>query len=190
MFIANDFPAFKSIFIDGLRNMLADDQLGAFILVLANSMQDEELRQALAPALEKNFSALRERHLSGRLQATPDDKDVFDKLLTLNADKGMDSLPVWQVHDIGRWRAVVNPMRSLRPPRASNEKRSSVFSDFDPDTFNFNKPFLRPEIMREGEYAGGPYLRSVGFEEGDGGIHSPCVFERLRGASWGCCAAV
>jgi hypothetical protein len=154
MYIANDFPSFKSLFIDGLKNMLADDQLGAFILVLANSMQDEELRRSLSPALQKNFSALRERYLSGQLQATPDDRDVFEKLLAMDLDKGMAGLPVWQSHDIGRWRAVVNPMRSLRPPRASNEIRSSIYADFDPGTFNFNKPFLKPEILWQGEYAG------------------------------------
>ena len=150
MFIANDYPAFKTLFIDGLKNMLADDQLGAFILVLANSMQDEKLRLALAPALEKNFTELKQRYLAGVLTAAPDDTDVFEKLLAL----GMGKLPVWRVHDIGRWRAVVNPMRSLRPPRASNERRASIYSDFDPGTFNFNKPFLKPEIFWEGEYAG------------------------------------
>ena len=154
MFIANDFPSFKTLFIDGLKNMLADDQLGAFILVLANSMQDEELMRALSPALEKNFIALKQRHLAGELNATDDDSDVFDKLLSLDMDRGMHNLPIWKAHDIGRWRAVVNPMRSLRPPRASNETRSSIFADFDPGAFNFNNPFLKPEILWQGEYAG------------------------------------
>ena len=154
MFIANDFPSFKTRFIDGLTSMLADDQLGAFILVLANSMQDEELRRALSPALENSFIALKQRYLAGELNATADDSDVLDKLLSPEMGMDIDNLPVWKVHDIGRWRAVLNPMRSLRPPRASSETRCSVFADFDPGAFNFNKPFLRPEILWQGEYAG------------------------------------
>jgi len=154
MFIANDFPSFKTRFIDGLTSMLADDQLGAFILVLANSMQDDELRQALSPALASNFIALKQRYLAGELNATADDSDVFDKLLSPDMDTGMRNLPIWKAYDIGRWRAVINPMRSLRPPRASNETFSSIYADFDPGAFNFNKPFLKPEILWQGDYAG------------------------------------
>ena len=57
MFIAKDINQFKALFVNGLKSMLSDDELGAFILVLANSLQDEFLKSALSQDLtEKLFS--------------------------------------------------------------------------------------------------------------------------------------
>lgn len=148
MFIAKDFHDFKTLFIDGLKNMLADDQLGAFILVLANCLQGEALKQSLMQDLLKNFKTLKNRYHQGSLEATQDDLDVFEKLLAME----IASLPVWQQHMLGKWRPVINVMRRLRPARASAEILSSIYRPFDESGFHFNKPFLEPEIMWEGEY--------------------------------------
>ena len=43
MFYVTDREAFEARFIDGLVAMLDAEELGAFILVLANSMQDNSL---------------------------------------------------------------------------------------------------------------------------------------------------
>jgi len=44
-------------------------------------------------------------------------------------------------------------MRQLRPARASSQVLNSTVQTFDSDKFHFNKPFLKPEILWEGEYA-------------------------------------
>ena len=55
MFIAAHGDGFRRQFSDGLSQMLSADGLGAFILVLANSLQGDELRQPLLHILEENF---------------------------------------------------------------------------------------------------------------------------------------
>ena len=50
------------------------------------------------------------------------------------------------------WELNVNPVRALRPARASGEVFDVIRRPFDVDKFNFNKPFLRPEIIWEGRW--------------------------------------
>ena len=49
MFIANDFPSFKTLFIDGLKNMLADDQMRKAV-----ELQPENLRYRYVYAVGLN----------------------------------------------------------------------------------------------------------------------------------------
>lgn len=154
MFITDNLTRFKSLFVLQLKAMLADDQLGAFILVLANSLQDAELRAALKSALHDNFAVLKAAVRTGELQAPPDDMAVFKQLLELD----IDQLPLWQSRQAGNWELALNSMRRLRPARASKEVLSSIIQPFDDSRFHFNKPFLQPEILWQGEYEG-EYLR-------------------------------
>lgn len=148
MFIADDLKQFKELFINSLKNMLSDDELGAFILVLANSLQDDFIKAALSTDLKLNFQALKEKYETGKLVATQDDLDVFNQLKNLD----IDGLPVWQSRQLDHWQIVFNKMRELRPTRTSSQKLDSIIQPFKESSFHFNKAFLNPEILWQGEY--------------------------------------
>ena len=148
MFIAKDLNQFQSLFVNKLKNMLSDDELGAFILVLANSHQDAFLQGELQEDLNKTFLALKDNYKAGRLKAPQDDIDVFEKLLDLE----LDGIPVWQCKTIGDWEIVYNSMRQMRPARSSAQVLTSIKQPYDETKFHFNKPFLKPEILWEGIY--------------------------------------
>jgi len=148
VFIAKDINQFKSLFASQLRNMLSDKELGAFILVLANSLQDEFLQAELDQDLRETFHALQRNFINGNLNAAQDDLDVFEKLLEFD----LGNLSVWQRRLAGDWEISFNSLRQLRPVRASGQKLSSIKQDFDAAKFHFNKPFLEPEILWQGIY--------------------------------------
>lgn len=148
MFIAEDFPHFKTLFVNHLKSMMADDELGAFILVLANSLQDEFLKTELDEDLRENFRSLQSKFINGELSAAKDDLEVFEKLL----DFDLGELPVWQRRATGDWEIAFNVLRRLRPARASGQKFTSIKQVFDESKFHFNKSFLDPEILWQGEY--------------------------------------
>jgi len=150
MFIAEDIDQFKSLFVNRLKAMLSDDELGVFILVLANSHQDEFLKSELDADLKKTFIALKKNFSAGKLNAAPDDVDVFERLLEVD----LDEVPVWQYNDIGDWDIAFNPIRQLRPERTSSRVLNSIKQPYDESRFHFNKPFLKPEILWEGEFKG------------------------------------
>lgn len=148
MFIAENSIQFKKLFVEQLKNMLSDDELGAFILVLANSQQDAFLKNALAADLTNTFVGLKNKFISGDLQATQDDIDVFEQLLSVE----IADIPAWQYRAAGDWEIVYNSMRKLRPARASLQILDSIKQGFDETKFHFNKPFLKPEILWQGEF--------------------------------------
>ena len=67
---------FEQAFIDGLEKMLESDELGVFILVLANAVYDEKIWQVLKPKLQDKFNQLNAQPLTG----ATDDIDVFKQL--------------------------------------------------------------------------------------------------------------
>jgi len=146
MFITENIVQFKHLFVSQLKNMLSPDELGAFILVLANSQQDSVLKEVLDVELNKIFSVLKNKFISGELKATQDDSDVFKKLL----DVDLKDVACWQCKTVGDWDVVYNSMRKLRPARASKETLTSIYREFDETKFHFNKPFLKPEILWQG----------------------------------------
>ncbi len=150
MFIAEDLTQFKKLFVSKLKAMLSDDELGAFILVLANSHQDAFLKNELDADLKSIFIELKNRFTAGAIDAAPDDADVFRQLLELD----IDDIPLWQNKAIGAWEVVYNPMRQMRPARASSQVLDSIDQPFDENSFHFNKPFLKPEVLWEGVFDG------------------------------------
>ncbi len=146
MFISPNLTTFKAHFANGLKNMLNPDGLGTFILVFANSMQDPELLTLLHDDLRHNFDELQARHTTG----PEDDLSVFNAL----AARGIQQFSRWEHYVLEPWELVVNPLRSLRPARVSNEVFNNLYQLFAPEKFHFNKPFLRPEILWEGEQEG------------------------------------
>ena len=145
MFIAADDDDFRRQFSGGLSQMLSADGLGAFILVMANSLQGNELRQQLRHALEKNFDEMK---AAG--QGSEDDESVFAILAT----EGVGEQQCWRHREVGGWELVYNNMRRLRPERLSAQKYISINRPFDDQLFNFNRSFLKPEIMWQGERSG------------------------------------
>lgn len=147
MFIADNLQHFHEKFTQGLKGMLTPDGLGAFILVLANSTQDAELRSLLKADLNATFIELLKNNPDGPV----DDRNVFAAL----AETGIDGLGCWENYWMEPWEVVINPLRSLRPARVSREVFESIQRPFDPCKFHFNKPFLKPEILWEGSWQGG-----------------------------------
>ena len=148
MFIAENINQFKKLFVDQLKNMLSADELGTFILVLANSQQDEFLKKELQADLETTFIALKNNFNAGNLKATQDDIDVFRQLL----DVELQDIPSWLYKTVGVWEVAFNSIRQLRPARVSSQILNSIKMDYDETKFHFNKPFLTPEILWQGSY--------------------------------------
>ncbi len=150
MFIAEDLYQFKKLFVTQLKNMLSDDELGAFILVLANSQQDVFLKGELQEKLKNTCVALKNNFSKGNLNATQDDIDVFKQLLDIE----LEDIGLWKYRTAGHWEVACNTMRKLRPARAASQVFSSIKQPYDETKFHFNKPFLKPEILWEGDYKG------------------------------------
>ena len=135
---------FEQAFVNGLENMLENDELGVFILVLANAIFDEKIWQKLKPALLKKFEQLKTQEITG----ATDDIAVFNQLLKLN----LNELEVTKWREITGFEIQYNPLRALRPQRMSTAKTTGMSIDFDDNNFNFNKPFLKKEIFWKGQF--------------------------------------
>ena len=148
--------AFRQSFSNGLSQLLADyDELGTYILVLANAHFDPQLWRQLEPALQAKFKQLagdlrRRSHLGLVLDDAKDDLQVFRRLL----DMGLEGLDDNEQRRLGPWELQFNPLRALRPPRMAEAVIRGISAPFNPERFNFNKPFLRKEILWEGRICG------------------------------------
>ncbi|BAN69778.1 GDP-D-glucose phosphorylase 1 family protein [endosymbiont of unidentified scaly snail isolate Monju] len=151
-----DRTVFTEAFGDGLERMLTDhDGLGVFILVLANTTHEPALRERLWRALVARFvrhrHALRETLARGaRPVDAEDDVAVFLRLALL----GLEALPSTEWRATGPWQLQYNLLRALRPPRMADAVIDSLQRPFDPAGFHFDRPFLRKEILWEGELEG------------------------------------
>jgi len=146
MFIAPDKKSFQQLFVENLFAMLSSEEQGTFILVLANSMQNKKTHAALKDELNRAFVKHKAALAEGFLRAAPDDLEVFKKLV----ETGVENYSVWTYAFKKYWLQIYNPLRALRPERASSETISDITKTFNPDGFHFNKPFLRPEIFWKG----------------------------------------
>lgn len=136
---------FERRFEQRLGEMLSPDELGAFVLVLANSMQDASLQQRLAPALEQTWQALLQRSQQGELKGPRDDVNVFHAI----EKTGIQSYHQWEPREASPWHLAFNPLRALRPERGSKNAFAGLQAAFNEDAFHFDKPFLKPEILSE-----------------------------------------
>jgi len=146
-------PALQTAFVAGLERQLAEPGLGTFILVLANAGFDRDIWPVLKDRLAERFDQLAcevsEGLRSGRKLNHPDDDlMVFLKLMAM----GFDKISGTEWRDAGPWEVQFNPLRALRPARASGQKVDGCAPPaFNPNGFQFNKPFLKPEILWQGE---------------------------------------
>lgn len=150
--------AFRAAFADGLARLLAKGEgLGGYILVLANAAQAPAQWQQLESRLEERHyhlaalvtSALRQ----GRILELPDDDlIVFLKLLAM----GFGSVGITESRAAGPWEVTFNPLRALRPPRASQARVEGISRAFNAHGFHFNLPGLVQEVLWSGELLGRP----------------------------------
>ena len=154
----NSLDGLERRFADGLAAMLdAHRSLGVYILALANAAYDPRLWMQLAPALAERHAELAASVVDalrrGETLAEPDDDVlVFLKLALI----GFERLVPLQSRRDGPWQMRFNPLRALRPPRASSQAFEGLRRPFSRTGFHFNKPFLARELLWEGELAGKP----------------------------------
>lgn len=150
--------ALEHHFYQGLSGMLANHPgLGVYILCLANAAYDaglwSRLRAPLAQRHQRHAEEITTALRRGRRLAEPeDDLLVFLKLLAI----GFDGVETTSWRQAGPWKVQFNPIRALRPPRASGGRVDGLQHPFDPAGFHFNKPFLAKEVLWEGQVAGKP----------------------------------
>ncbi|MFN3593114.1 MAG: hypothetical protein ACK4TK_00330 [Thiobacillaceae bacterium] len=150
--------ALQQAYAEGLTRLLAGDVgLGGYILALANTAQDATLWQLLERRLEErhyHLAALVTTRLrQGRPIGVPDDDlMVFLKLMAIGFSDGL------RVHTrrVGPWEVSFNPLRALRPPRASRVRVEGLSRPFDPEGFHFNRPALEREVLWSGTLLGRP----------------------------------
>ena len=147
--------SFRQTFENGLARMLDEyDELGVFILVLANAAFDPEIQQRLRVALKRKFDRLSHLHETAGGDASvlgaPDDLAVFQQLLRLGID---DLLPV-AVRDAGVWELQFNQLRSFRPLRNAGSAEPGICKPFNPAGFHFARPFLAKETIWRGAICG------------------------------------
>jgi len=144
---------FRGDFIAGLDRQLDEPGLGTFILVLANASFDADIWPVMRERIGARFDVLSNEvsqslRAGGRLAYPDDDLMVFLKLMAM----GLEAIDATVYRRAGPWEFQFNPLRALRPARASGLKTEGMaVPAFNPAAFHFNKPFLRAEILWEGE---------------------------------------
>lgn len=146
MFIVRNIDEFNALFINRLDKLLDSMSLGAYILVLSNSLQNEQLKNKFNQKLKSHFKFFTEHSY----EYPPDDRVVLGQLRYL----GLDELDTWQHETAGDWQLVRNTMRKLRPARNSTETLTSLQKPFCEQGFHFDKPYLKDEVLWQGDHLG------------------------------------
>jgi hypothetical protein len=138
---------YQQHFVQQLAKLLQFNELGVFILVLANASMDRQIFDALKPELEKRFRYFQQQTLHTN-NFPADDLNVFLQL----QDLGLENVQLTQMRRVDAWMLQFNQLRSLRPARNSHKAISSLFQPFERQAFHFNKPFLAREIIWKGSF--------------------------------------
>jgi len=150
---------FRHIFEQGLVKLLDYDELGIFILVLANASFDQHVHDYTYKALLDKYGQLAKKYQfllqDGQLLTEPeDDILVFLKLMAMGIDKVSQTefrhTPLSSKSSAQGWELQFNHIRSLRPARMSKNITKGIYLEFDPDSFHFNKSFLQKESYWDG----------------------------------------
>ena len=149
--------SFRTAFEKGLDRQLDEDALGTFILVLANTLFDEQIFVKLKDRLQQNYEQKKLDYASKLQQGkplhdAPDDMLVFLKLMVM----GFDNLSTIEYRQTSNWQLQFNQLRSLRPQRMSGATVTSLKQEFNDNAFHFNKLFLDNEVFWSGDVDGVP----------------------------------
>jgi len=149
LFASND--QFRHIFEQGLIKLLNHDELGVFILVLANASFDQHVHDYTYKDLLKKYQQLADKYRlllqDGQFLTEPeDDILVFLKLMAM----GLDKVSQTEFRHTRQWELQFNHIRSLRPARVSKNNVEGIFLNFNEDGFHFNKTFLEKESYWHG----------------------------------------
>ena len=145
--------AFLQAFKDGLDEMLDSDELGAFVLVLANATFDPAVYQQFNKRLARRFAQWLElfrNEPDAQRKFAADDVAVFKQL----TDVGFAALQPTSHRSVDIWQLQYNQLRTFRPARNATRKFETTQQAFDFNGFHFNKPFLQKEIFWQGELYG------------------------------------
>ncbi len=163
---------FWSTFNRGFLPLLNQDQLGTFILVLANASFDPALQRELHEPLQQQFRTLYQRLenqlLNGEIP-TENEEDllVFLKIATV----GLDRIATSRSRVADGWEIHFNPLRAFRPRRISATASEEISLPFNREGFHFNKPFMEKEIFWSGTLEGRSvdlYYNKYPFTQGHG----------------------
>ena len=148
-------PAFRQSFEAGLARLLEQGGLNLFILVAANASFDQSLYACLRDRLGNTYRGLlanlQEAYMQGgSVNETDDDLLVFLKMAAI----GLDALALTELRQAESWEVQFNHLRSFRPMRNSQRPMTSIREPFDPQGFNFNKPFIQQESLWSGTLCG------------------------------------
>ncbi len=142
----------QDAFDAGLLGLARQDGLGPFILACANATFDARLFDLLQSPLRERFADLAETYSrafrEGRdIQVVEEDLLVFLKMHAV----GFDALQQTEFRQEGDWRVQFNHLRSFRPRRISQNVPQGIAAPFNPDGFNFNRPFMLRESFWQGD---------------------------------------
>ncbi len=137
---------YRQYFIRQLGQLLEYDELGVFILVVANASMDDSILAELRAQIDNRFDYFKQQ-IAQSIEFPDDDLSVFLKLDEL----GLENIQHSRSRTAGDWSLLFNPLRSLRPARNSQQQISSLLQPFDAKAFHFNKPFLAREIIWKGQ---------------------------------------
>jgi len=145
----------RDAFISGLRPLLAQQTLGAFILVAANATFDPPVLAALGPELRTQYAALLARFREALAAGLPLNEVEEDLLVFLKiAAIGFDALQPTEQRSEEPWALQFNHLRSFRPKRISQQPPQGISAPFEERAFHFNKPFMQKEVFWRGELGG------------------------------------
>lgn len=147
------YELFKQQFDQGLHQLLDQQQLSTFILVLANSTQHKALFDELQPKLREQFNYFVKKYSDlleqgNQIDVVDEDFLVFLKMYML----GFESIKLTEHRNEAEWHCQFNHIRSFRPRRISSfHNDQEITAPYDKYTFNFNKPFMQKECFWAGE---------------------------------------
>lgn len=147
---------FRKQFNLGLCQLLDKQQLGIFILCLANASNDPALFKQFKTQLKSQYINLLDQIQTAlnngeHINAVEEDLLVFLKLHTL----GFENIQLTKRRQETPWLCQFNQLRSFRPRRMTNfNHNGEMLTPFIESQFNFNKPFMQKECFWSGDYNG------------------------------------
>lgn len=146
---------FREQFNKGLYDLAEQAELGPFILACANATSHADLFERMRLTLEQCYQEIYEncRHafMAGRdLDVVDEDLLVFLKLHAI----GFEAVKPNEVRYEGLWQLQFNHLRSFRPRRITQYVHEGIYTPYDEDDFNFNKPFMAKECFWKGQLMG------------------------------------